>query len=313
MKHFRTQDGTRLAYELFGVRGGPLAVLCDGICCDGFAWRYLRDELAQRFRVLHVHHRGHGRSGLPRDPRAVTLAHLCEDHRELMAHLGLTSGLWLGHSMGVQLVLEMAFRHPRLVRAGVLICGAYQRPLETFKNTDWGMKLFPRVREFAADKREQIARTLRLVLPTRLAFTVAGFSEINRHLVREEDFMPYLEHFAKMPLDLFFSMLDDLAQRSSADFLARVAQPMLVLAGENDGFTPSYVSARMTDLLPKAEFELLLGGTHTAPIELPEVIGARLRRFIDDHGLAEPAPTPGRPDSLLVRWREARDADQAAA
>ena len=46
--------------------GEPGAVLCDGLGCDGFVWKYLQPYLQQSHRVLRWHYRGHGRSGLPR-------------------------------------------------------------------------------------------------------------------------------------------------------------------------------------------------------------------------------------------------------
>ena len=64
---------------LSGREDGPGVVLCDGLACDGFAWRYLRPMLEDRFRVLHFHYRGHGRSGLPPNVADCTLPHLVSD------------------------------------------------------------------------------------------------------------------------------------------------------------------------------------------------------------------------------------------
>ena len=74
-------DGTRI-YVRSRERAAPppaeggrlTAVLCDGIACDGFIWKYLWDDLARIAGVSHVAHwnyRGHGRSGRPRDPRST--------------------------------------------------------------------------------------------------------------------------------------------------------------------------------------------------------------------------------------------------
>lgn len=309
MPMFHTRDRTRLAYTLEGPSDGRAAVLCDGIACDGFVWRYLKpDLLAAGYEVLHFHYRGHGRSGLPRDPEAVTIPHLAGDIDQLMAHVGMDSGVFLGHSMGVQVILETAFRYPQRVRAGVLLCGSYGRVFDTFKNTDAGARLLPKIRSFVTRYREPLSTAVATVLPTRLSYEVALLTELNRERVRREDVMPYLEHIGRMPLDLFLAMLTDAAERTSEPFLRRLQQPMLAVAGEHDGFTPAATSYFMRDTLPHAELFMLYDGTHAAPIEQPQTLDPRVLEFLESRD-APRGPAPGDPPpSVLERWRQARDA-----
>src|SRR6187401_265157 len=42
-------------------------ILCDGICCDGYIWKYLWDDLAPVSSLCHWNYRGHGRSAPPGD------------------------------------------------------------------------------------------------------------------------------------------------------------------------------------------------------------------------------------------------------
>ena len=284
-KHLRVADGTRLAYRLEGNANAPVVVLCDGISCDGYIWRYLKDTLKQRFQVLHVHHRGHGLSGLPRDPRAVTLAHLARDLNEIMTRLKLSSATFFGHSMGVQTVLEMTWRYPARVRAGVLLNGSYGRALDTFQRTDIGAKMFPTIRRFIDKNVASIARAWRHMMPTSLAYRLALAAELNPKRIRREDFWPYLEHFSRMPPDLFARMLEDAAWRTSENFAARLQQPMLVVAADNDGFTPPHTSRRLAAMLPKAEYHLLEDASHSAPLELPELLEGIVSRFLSTYEL----------------------------
>ncbi len=68
MSHYFRQDfltvpdGASLYYQVEG-EGEPGMVLCDGLGCDGFAWKYLAPYLQQRYRVLRWHYRGHGQLG----------------------------------------------------------------------------------------------------------------------------------------------------------------------------------------------------------------------------------------------------------
>ncbi len=321
MNHIRLADDTRLAYRLTGRDSGPTVVLCDGISCDGYAWRYLRPWLNQRFRVLHVQYRGHGQSGIPRDQAAVTLAHLARDLDEVMSALELSDATLIGHSMGVQVILEVAFRYPSRVRAGVLLCGSGGRVLDTFKESDIGARILPRVRALTDRHREWVARALRAVMPTELAYVVARQTEFNKDLVRREDFMPYLEHFATMPPDLFTRMLEDAAWRTAYPFLRSLTQPMLMVAGERDGFTPARMCRKLAQALPDCDYHLIRGGSHTAPIEVPEAIEGMVDAFFERIGVlsdADAAPPAPRAAPLAhalrdgARTRRRRTASPAA-
>ncbi|MDP6946905.1 MAG: alpha/beta hydrolase, partial [Myxococcota bacterium] len=242
-------------------------------------------------------------SGLPRDPEAVTVPYLARDMVEVFDRCDITDAVCIGHSMGVQVAIEMAFRSPHRVRGLVLICGAPGRALDTFQNTDTGKRMLPHIKVMMDNHRDTVAKALRLVMPTDLAYFVAQNTELNKELVRKEDFMPYLEHFASMPPKLFIRMLEDASERRSAAYLGRLGGPTLVIAGERDGFTPARVSRAMAEALPQASYELLPEGSHTAPIELPKPIEALIQRFFDDHGFWEEAPDPPTTATLADRFR----------
>src|SRR5579885_2590982 len=74
------EDGSAIYYEVSGrQRPATTLVLCDGIGCDGYVWRYLQRVLGEEYRIIHLHYRGHGRTPAPEDPRAVTVPHLSGD------------------------------------------------------------------------------------------------------------------------------------------------------------------------------------------------------------------------------------------
>ena len=304
MKHTRMRDGTRIAYERFGLEDGPVALLLDGISCDGFIWHYLRPWLAERFAVVHLHHRGHGHSGLPRDMTRMTVGNLAEDVGELLSQLNLTNVLVFGHSMGVQVTLELATRHPHRIRAGVLLCGASGRLLDTFKDTDLGMKLMPPISVIMKRYRGPIGRFLRLMMPTGLATLVAGFAEPNRRLINPLHLKPYMEHLGTMQPDVVVTLLRDASERSGMHLLGRIPQPMLVVAGEQDGFTPARVSQEMADQLPQGRYVLLEGGSHTAPLELPKQTQAAIAQFVDDLNFEEEDVERTAPESLAARFQQ---------
>jgi pimeloyl-ACP methyl ester carboxylesterase len=273
-------DGSPLFYESWGERGvrTPI-ILCDGIGCDGYVWRYLRQDLADRF-GLHPHYRGHGRTAPPRDPRRVTIEDLADDIACVLDDALVERAVLIGHSMGVQVALETYRRHPARVSGLILICGASSHPLRTFRGSATLEELLPLVEKWIHRVPRVVNRLTRTLLPTRLAFEVASRLEIRRELVEPSDFMPYLEGMARIDTRLFVAMLSSAGQHSADDLLPEVNVPSLVIAGERDGFTPAERSRAMAAAIPGAELLEIPNASHTAPIERPTLVDSTIRDFV---------------------------------
>jgi len=273
-------DGSSLFYESWGERGARVPiVLCDGIGCDGFVWRYLRHDLPERF-GLHPHYRGHGRTAAPRDPARVTIEDLADDIACVLDDALVERAVLVGHSMGVQVALETYRRHRDRVAGLVLVCGASSHPLKTFRGSAALEELLPTIQRWIHRVPRVINRVTRLVLPTRLAFEVATRLEVRRELIEPDDFMPYLEGMARIDARLFVAMLSAAGQHSADDLLPEVAVPSLVVAGGRDGFTPPERSRAMAAAIPGAELLEIPNASHTAPIERPHLVDWTVRDFV---------------------------------
>lgn len=274
-------DGTQLVVSSEGE--GPALVLCDGIGCDGYIWRYVREEFKNQFRIVHWQYRGHGESDPPADPTAIDIEALRRDLLAVLDAMQVERGIFLGHSMGVQLVLDFVLEHPERVSAQVLMCGSYGRPLDTFHDNGILAAVFPSVRKIAARYPHMLVPLWKSLLRSELTYQLATTIEVNGKLLKPDDFRPYFEHMATMDPQLFINMLAHLGNHSVEERLGEVRAPTIVVAGQKDSFTPAWLSHRMQRLIPGAELLIVPSGTHTAPLEIPELINLRLRRFFTEH------------------------------
>ncbi len=273
-------DGSPIFYESWGERGQATPVLlCDGIGCDGYVWRHLRDDLGGRFSV-HPHYRGHGRTARPRDARRITIEDLADDVEHVLDDALVERAVLIGHSMGVQVALETYRRHADRVAGLILICGASSHPLRTFRGSaaleDW----LPFIQKWIQRVPGVINRVTRAVLPTRLAYEVASRLEIRRELIEPADFMPYLEGMARIDARLFVAMLSSAGAHSADDLLPDVHVPTLVVSGGRDGFTPPERSRAIAATIPNCELLEIPNASHTAPIEHPHLVGFTVRDFL---------------------------------
>jgi pimeloyl-ACP methyl ester carboxylesterase len=275
-----TSDGAPIWYEVRGEGDGVPVVFCDGLGCDGFIWRYLWEPLTANRRVLHFNYRGHGRSGVPTDDTRIGVEYLCDDLEQLMGELKLEAAVIFGHSMGVQVALEFHRRHRARVKGLVLLCGSYGTPLDTWHDHTLLRVAFPFLLK-TVERAPEVARTVvSRVVNTQLAVEFGIRTELNPSLIKRNDFAPYMEHLGKMHPLYFVRTLDSLKDHSAWDHLPFVDVPTLVVGGEGDRFTPVWLSQRMAENIPQAEYVFVPGGTHTAPLERPGLVNGAIDRFL---------------------------------
>jgi len=281
-------DGTRLfVRSRVGEHapGAVHAVLCDGILCDGFIWRYLWDELAAVLPVVHWHYRGHGRSGAPVDPDRIDIAAHAQDLGCVRRHVGDPPVVLFGHSMGCQVALEAYRQRPDGVRGLVLLCGSFGNVLATFHGMPMLELVLPKLLDLAL-KAPDVVRAVWSRLPPQLALKIAlKAGEIDPERVHPEDMLPYLSHMTHVDFPMFLRMLRAAGEHTAGDLLAHIDVPVLVVAGDRDTFTPSFLATAMAEALPRGELLMVTGGTHVAPIEQPELIDARIAQFLRDRVL----------------------------
>lgn len=280
-------DGTRLFVRARDGGGRKAfdpdathAILCDGIACDGFVWKYLWDDLTAVLPVVHWHYRGHGRSERPRDPARVDVAAHAEDLAAVRAYLGDPPVVLFGHSMGVQVVLEELRARAAKVRALVLLCGSFGKVTHTFKGGPLLELLLPKIAE-AVRKNEALARAIWTRVTPELALKIAlRAGDLDPERIHPEDFAPYIEHVRSMDFPLFLRMLSAAGEHSAEDLLERITVPVLVVSGERDTFTPPYLAEWMAERIPRCELFVVRSGTHVAPLEQPAAVRERVTEFL---------------------------------
>jgi len=278
-------DGTPLFFERSpssaARRPTMAAVMTDGIGCDGFVWKYLRRDVEPVLDYVHWHYPGHGRSPKPRQASRVAIADLADNLAAVMDETSTERGVLFGHSMGVQVVLEAYRRHPERVAAMVLLCGMAENPLKTFRGTSSFDALLPRLRGLVGRAPGLFNMASRVLTPTRLMYTIAAKLEINADLLDPNDFMPYLRGLSLVEVPLFLSMLAGATEHSASDLLGEIDVPVLIVGGERDGFTPPSLSEIMAQQIPESELLVVERGSHTAPIERPQLVADTVLDFLD--------------------------------
>ena len=288
-----TDDGQQLYVSDVGE--GPAIVCCNGVGVSTFFWSYLQDAFREGHRVILWDYRGHGRSSLPPDPEHADLSieRFSKDLEHVLRTLHIDQPVLVGHSMGCQVILQYSADHPGEVAGLVPMLGTFAKPLDTLLDSPLSKPIFDVVHKLALGAGRGGRRWFRPLVGAPWAVDLAKRTGlVDRHYADRKDLEMYLGHLNRMDPRVLWSTVAQIAEHDLTDRLAEIDVPTLVIAAENDLFTPMHRSREMVRRLPEAELFVLAEGSHAALVEHPEAINHRIARFLQEIGVDAGAEDP---------------------
>jgi len=251
---FARVNGLHMYYEDVG-QGRPLLLLHGGGSTAQTSFGALIPALSRRHRVIAPEQQAHGHTG--DIDRALTFAQMADDTAELLRQLDVMQVDVMGFSAGSMVALQLAIRHPSLVRQLVLCSPFYSR--DGFPPGFW----------------EGMAQATPDSMPKGLreAFLQAAGSpaDVPRMFARQVSLMQA------------FTDLPEAALRA-------IESPALVMLGDAD-VMPVEHAVRLARLLPRAQLAVMPGSGHGAYLgavdaqnpgsRQPELTTVLIEEFLD--------------------------------
>jgi pimeloyl-ACP methyl ester carboxylesterase len=234
------REGARIHYAAYG--SGLAVILLHGGLGHGGNWGYQVPAIVRSgYRAVVIDSRGHGRS--TRDGRPFSYELMAADVLAVMDALRLERAALVGWSDGACTALILEAKAPKRV-AGVFFFACNMDPsgAKTFEMT-------PTVgRCFARHTKDY----------TELSATPGEFKEFVADV--------------------------SLMQRTQPDYgaedLARISVPVAIVVSEHDEFIKREHAEYLARTIPNAEFILLNGVSHFAPLQRPEQFNAAVLGFV---------------------------------
>ena len=259
----RTADGTHIAYRLRDKGGdAKRLVLVHSLAMDHTFWDPVADLLADTASVLTFDCRGHGASDKPPGPYTAEL--FARDLAALMDHVGWSSAVVAGCSMGGCVALAFAAAYPERVQG-----------LGLFDTTAWYGPEAPQQWAERADR--AVANGLDdLVEFQTTRWFGDGFREQHPDVVRRS-----VNVFLANDRRAYAETCRLLGVCDVRAALPRIDVPTRILVGEEDYATPLDMAKNLQAGIPGSSLTVLTGARHLTPLEIPEKVADEIRMLVD--------------------------------
>lgn len=260
VEYARTSDGIRLAYRRYGQPGKPRIVLIHSLALDASVW----DGVVERLDgadIVCVDCRGHGKSDKPAGPYRVE--RFGDDIADLMEEFGWNDAVVVGCSMGGCVAQAFAARHPKLVRAMLLI-----------DTTAWyGANAPKEWRARAAKARDEGLASMAEFQATR--WFGDHFRMGNPDLVQHA-----MSVFTANDIDAYEATCAMLGDADLRSYLPDFRFPVAVVVGEEDYATPVETARELAASISGASLTVFPAARHLTPIECPDQIAAAIAGLV---------------------------------
>lgn len=277
---FRSFDGTRLAYRVWGKPADLTPVVfCSGIACDDVYWLKLAPKLSEERLVITWDYPWHGDSGPPGDRREITVGSLARHCHEITQRESVPPAAFIGHSMGVQVAFEYFRFFPEEVAALITIAGGFARTVGYLYGTNIGEFILAGMQAAARLQPDMAAAAWRALMNPAIADPLGRGAGLIGHAPAEV-MNHYFEHLRNLDPQGLFDMFREGHRHSAEDLLEHINVPTLILHGKADVMTPFVIAQKMAVAIPGAELVGVEGGGHTLPGEDPDLIHSTVQEFL---------------------------------
>ena len=227
-------NGLKLYYEIHGKAGAnpPLVLLHGGGSTIETSFAHVLPELAKHRQVIAFDQQGHGRTADILD-RPFTFEQSADDAAALLRHLGIARADFFGYSNGGSIALQIAIRHPKLVRKLVVASAMYKR--DGLYDWFWEGMQHASLKDMPAELKD-------------------AYRRLSPH---PEQLQSFHDKSVKRMLDF---------KDWPPEVLKAIDAPVLLIVGDHDVVRPEHM-VEMMRLIPHAQLAVLPGTDHMQLVE----------------------------------------------
>lgn len=275
MKEAKLSGNKTMAYADLGD-GEPILFI-HGLASYAPAWKYNINELSKSYRCIAVDLMGYGKSS--KGKYNADLSFHAQFLFELMEQLDIASFHIAGHSMGGQIALKMAIKHPEKVKSLMLMAPAgietfSEQEKEIFKNSTTAESIAQ-----VSDEQYRINLSLNFYeMDERAEFMYSDRMKIKS----DGQFMDYCHVVATGVM----GMLNE----PVFEQLGEIKQPTLICYGQEDRLIPNtylhknsnteLIGKTAEEEIPNSQLEMIPQAGHFVHFDQPNRVNEIMKNFL---------------------------------
>jgi pimeloyl-ACP methyl ester carboxylesterase len=261
-------NGIELYYEVQGA-GKPLLLIM-GITAAGSVWEKHASYWDKAFKCVIADNRGVGQSSIPEG--SYTTAQMADDYAGLLDALKIDNVAVVGCSMGSTIAQQLAIRYPEKVSSLVLMC-----PWARCDNTAKG------IFQHIIDCKTSLSPEQFMLYIQLLIFSKSSWDNEVSFAEMEDGRMQAAIDPQPQPLQGLKGQAAACINHNVLSQLPQIKQPVLVIGGKEDIFTPVWMAEEVAGAIPNAELHLYEGAGHAFHWERIEDFNPRIKKWIMEH------------------------------
>jgi len=286
-KTIKTKDDKSIFYlKNFDKPGFPELqpiIFNYGLVCNFQHFRYQIPFFhAIGYPIIIHDYRGHFSSENLSSLESLTFEQISSDIEDILDEENIEQAHFIGHSMGVNVVLEMTKNYPQRVLSQTLISGTIFPPHEVMFDSN--------IMDFIIGPMEALQEKFPDLVD--LIWESSGYNPLITQLILTGGFNPkkvskdnvetYLIKMGQLNIKIFFHLFDQMKKHHILKSLESMSNPSLVIGGELDQVIPYKYQNIIHQNLQNAEIFLVKDGSHVPIMDFPNMVNQRIQLFLED-------------------------------
>jgi pimeloyl-ACP methyl ester carboxylesterase len=268
-------NGCNIAYLDEG-KGDTTLLFIHGLATYALSWRHNIEYLKQHFRCIALDLPGNGFSDRGDYPYGIDFFSGCV--YDFMQNLKLKNVVLVGHSMGGQVVLNLAIKKPGCAGKLVLCAPAGFETFTTFERGAYMSAI--RVADLFSSDEQSLSKTI-------------SMSFYHYHPEAERISNELIDILKTYPIKEYRRMIEacihGMLHEPVFEELGKVQQPSLIIFGEHDSLIPNrlihFTSTKTlategSSRISKASLEIIPRSGHFVQIEKAELVNQMIHQFV---------------------------------
>lgn len=281
---YKTDDNEQIFYLtnfLSHDESRPTLVFNYGLVCSNHHWKYQVEYFDEKgFQILLHDYRGHFQSSGAQNIKKLTFPQMAKDIKGICDFLKIKKAFMLGHSMGVNITLQIAKDYPELVQGMVLISGTFMAVNDVMFDSN----IMEFITPFCVAGLEKYPEVFKAIWTSTgmnpLVKHIIHTTGFNKAMVSKEFIEIYINRLGQLGPEVFFQLFSEMMKINISSSLESMQLPALIMGGLKDNVIPNHLQRTLANLLPLSESYYLPTGSHVPQADFPDLINQRIELFI---------------------------------